>query len=63
MTRYPTTTASAFPERRPGRCRRSATYHRMAAASRGMHTAGAGRASVCPTRLSLLQRALRSFGL
>jgi len=42
---------------------RSATLHRMAAASRGFALAGAGRMTVFPTRSSLLTRALRAMGL
>lgn len=41
---------------------RSATYHRLAAASKQMGRFGAGQPTVLPTRSSLLRRALRSVG-
>lgn len=63
MTRYPLTTAFAAIEHRPRLRRRSATYHRLAAASRDLCPAGTGRATVLPTRLSLLQRARHTLGL
>lgn len=52
-------TAPANPARRAPI--RSATYHRLAAASPGFAASGIGCASVLPTRSSLLRRALWSL--
>lgn len=41
---------------------RSATYHRLAAASKDMGLSAAGMPTVLPTRVSLLRRVLRSIG-
>ena len=41
---------------------RSATYHRLAAASPGFAASGIGFATVLPTHSSLLRRALWSLG-
>ena len=60
MSATPATPALPSPMRR--RPVRSATYHRLATASRDMASAGHGRPTVLPTRSSLLRRALRTLG-